>query len=89
MSGKQPDPLGLSLSKALCQACVLALFAIAGPAAAEPPLSLPLLDQIVVRKGERVMELYAGGRLVHTIAGIQLGDVPVGPKRFQGDERTP
>jgi murein L,D-transpeptidase YafK len=77
------------LSKALRQACVLALFAIAGPAAAEPPLSLPLLDQVVVRKGERVMELYAGGRLVHTIAGIQLGDVPVGPKRFQGDERTP
>src|SRR5262245_54448945 len=35
------------------------------------------------------MWLYSGGRLVHTITGLQLGDAPVGHKRFQGDEKTP
>ena len=35
------------------------------------------------------MELYAGGLLVRRIAHIQLGHDPVGPKRQQGDGRTP
>ena len=30
------------------------------------------------------MELYAENRLVHTIAGIQLGDAPVGPQALPG-----
>ncbi len=55
----------------------------------EPPLNLPQLDRIVVYKAARRMELFAGGRLVHTIGGIQLGDEPVGHKQFEGDERTP
>lgn len=55
----------------------------------EVPLELPQLDRIVVHKAERRMELYAGGRRVHTIAGIQLGDAPVGHKQFEGDEKTP
>jgi murein L,D-transpeptidase YafK len=79
----------LSLSKHARKACALVVLLLAGPAVAEPPLTFPTLDQIVVRKAARAMDLYAGGQLVHTIEGIQLGDVPVGPKRFQGDERTP
>lgn len=82
-------PLMLSLSKHVRQAFVLVCLLATGAAQAELPLRLPQIDQIVVRKGERVMELYVGGRLVHTIEGIQLGDAPVGHKRFQGDERTP
>jgi murein L,D-transpeptidase YafK len=35
------------------------------------------------------MDLYGGGQRLHTITGIQLGDAPVGHKRFEGDERTP
>lgn len=70
--------------RALSLAAFLA--ASASVSSAEP---LPLIDHIVVRKAERVMELYAGGQLVRTIAGIQLGGVPVGAKRFQGDKRTP
>ena len=66
----------------------LCLMLAAGAVRADIP-ELPLIDQIVVRKADRVMELYAEGRHVHTIAGIQLGDAPVGHKRFQGDERTP
>jgi murein L,D-transpeptidase YafK len=55
----------------------------------EPPLQLPPIERIVVHKGERRMELYAGGRLVHVLSGIQLGDAPVGHKQFEGDEKTP
>jgi murein L,D-transpeptidase YafK len=84
-----PNPLRLSLSKPVRKAAILGALFTAGPVVAEPPLVLPVIDQIVVRKAQRVMELYVKGRLVHTIAGIQLGDAPVGPKRFEGDERTP
>ncbi len=66
----------------------LLLFAV-GAAPAQAPPALPDIDLIRVRKAARIMELYAGDRLVHTIAHIQLGDQPVGPKRFEGDERTP
>ncbi len=67
----------------------LGLMLAGGAARAEPPSQLPLVEHIVVRKAERVMELYAQGRLLYTIEGIQLGAAPVGPKRFQGDGRTP
>jgi murein L,D-transpeptidase YafK len=58
-------------------------------ARAEAPSQLPDIDYIRVEKAARTMALYSEGRLVHTIAGIQLGDEPTGPKRFEGDERTP
>jgi murein L,D-transpeptidase YafK len=67
---------------------IVMLGLLTGAASAEPPLRLPDADWIVVHKSARTLELYAEGRLVYTIAGIQLGD-PVGPKRFQGDRRTP
>ena len=62
-----------------------ALLLIAGPAAAQAPP----VDLVRVDKSERTLTLYAEGRPVRTITGIQLGDAPVGPKRFEGDERTP
>jgi murein L,D-transpeptidase YafK len=55
----------------------------------DPTLVLPEIERIVVYKAARRMELYAAGQLAHTITGIQLGDSPVGPKQFQGDEKTP
>lgn len=67
----------------------LGLLLLVGGASAQEPLRLPDIDYIRVEKSERTMALYSDGRLVHTIAGIQLGDEPVGPKRFEGDERTP
>lgn len=78
--------------KAFRLAPLMLLLAVgaAGPGVgAEEPIALPEIEHVVVRKADRVIELYAGGRLVHTIAGIQLGDAPVGHKRFQGDEKTP
>ena len=62
-----------------------ALILVAGPAAAQAPP----VDLVRVDKSERTLTLYAEGRPVRTITGIQLGDAPVGPKRFEGDERTP
>src|SRR5262245_43438519 len=67
----------------------LVLIIAAGAARAQAPLTLPEIDYIRVLKSARSMELYSGGQLAHTIEHIQLGDAPVGAKRFQGDERTP
>lgn len=69
-------------------AAVAALL-LTGGAQAELPLALPDIDHVVVEKARRTMRLYAQGRLVHTIQGLQLGDAPVGHKQFEGDEKTP
>ena len=66
-----------------------ALALLTGAARGEERLELPEIDHLVVRKAERTMELWSEGRLAHRIVRIQLGDAPSGPKRFQGDERTP
>ncbi|WP_454797582.1 L,D-transpeptidase family protein [Novosphingobium lindaniclasticum] len=60
-----------------------------GATDAEPAPPLPEIDLIRVRKAARLMELWSGDWLVHRIEHIQLGDEPTGPKRFEGDERTP
>lgn len=67
----------------------LLLLGATGSAAADKPLALPEIDLIRVDKSDRTMALYSGGQLVHVIEHIQLGGEPVGPKRFQGDQRTP
>ncbi|MBU3993125.1 MAG: L,D-transpeptidase family protein [Alphaproteobacteria bacterium] len=63
------------------------LLVLVGAAGADIPG--PEVDFVHVHKAARTLELYAGGRLVRRIEQIQLGDAPVGPKRFEGDERTP
>lgn len=68
---------------------LLMVLAGGGGAVADAPLALPPIDRVEVRKAERTLTLWSRGRAVHTIAGIQLGDQPAGPKRFEGDERTP
>lgn len=67
----------------------LLLLLATGDAAADEPLSLPGIDFIRVDKSERTLSLYSGGRIVHVIEQIQLGGEPEGPKRFEGDQRTP
>lgn len=59
------------------------------PSATESALDLPEIDLIQVHKSERTMVLFSGDKVVHVIEGIQLGDQPIGQKRFEGDERTP
>jgi len=61
------------------------LLLVAAPAAAQEAQ----VDLVRIDKSERTLTLFAEGRPVRTYTGIQLGDAPVGPKRFEGDERTP
>lgn len=63
--------------------------AVGAVSAQEVVFSLPPVDHITVDKSERSLELFSRGELVHRITGIQLGDTPIGHKRFEGDERTP
>ena len=64
----------------------MALLALSGSAAAQDAVDI---DLVRVDKSERTLTLYAHGQPVRRYTGIQLGDEPVGAKRFQGDERTP
>ena len=76
---------------ALRLAPLLLLFGVNGAgAAAEPSGSaVPVADYLLVEKAQRRLTLFAQGQPVGHIEGLQFGDNPAGPKRFQGDERTP
>ena len=75
-------------------AALLAIMAF-GPALDSSPVraqaagALPPIERLVVHKAARTMLAYAGGQVVHTFEHIQLGDAPIGPKQFRGDEKTP
>jgi murein L,D-transpeptidase YafK len=63
----------------------------AQPALAEPQWaldSLPHVDRVVVRKGERRLLLMHGGNVVRSYH-VALGLSPVGQKERSGDFRTP
>ncbi len=45
-------------------------------------------DSLVLVKSLRLLIVYAEGAAVRTYR-VALGEQPLGPKRFQGDERTP
>ena len=51
------------------------------------PVPQPV-ERIEVYKAKREMHLIREGKLVHRYT-ISLGDVPLGPKRKEGDEKTP
>jgi murein L,D-transpeptidase YafK len=48
----------------------------------------PVADFVLVDKSERTLTLFAAGQPYRRYSGIQLG-APEGPKRFEGDRRTP
>jgi murein L,D-transpeptidase YafK len=66
-----------------------ALLLLTGAATPAPPLSYPEVDHILVEKAARTMTLFGTDGSVTVIRNIQLGDAPVGPKQFEGDEKTP
>jgi murein L,D-transpeptidase YafK len=54
------------------------------------PLPVPSkVDFVLVDKSDRTLTLYGAGLPLKTYRGLQLGGAPVGPKHFEGDERTP
>lgn len=54
----------------------------------QPPQSLPTADRILVDKSERRLTLLRGGEPIKQYP-VALGSQPSGPKRQEGDERTP
>jgi murein L,D-transpeptidase YafK len=46
-------------------------------------------DHILVDKSDRLIILYRTGKEIMRYSGIKLGDVPLGHKHFEGDEKTP
>lgn len=73
----------------LAAAFGLSAMARADAPTAVGPAALPDVDHVRVLKSQRRMTLFSQGRPVHAIEGLQFGDEPIGPKRFEGDERTP
>lgn len=45
-------------------------------------------DKIVIVKSARTMTLLSGGKVLKTYK-VALGSVPIGPKRVEGDHKTP
>ncbi|MBN8501358.1 MAG: L,D-transpeptidase family protein [Sphingomonadales bacterium] len=67
----------------------LAALLLVGAATPAPPIVFPEVERILVAKAARTMTLFGVDGSVTVIERIQLGDEPVGPKQFEGDERTP
>jgi len=63
------------------------------PPAVTPPPSAPApletANLVRIRKAARTLEVWSGARRLMLVSGIQLGRDPIGPKRFEGDGRTP
>lgn len=60
----------------------------ASPASTRPLPPGTAADSLVLVKSLRLLILYVDGVAVRTYR-VALGQQPLGPKRFQGDERTP
>jgi len=54
-----------------------------------PPPAPRAVDLVLVDKAHRTLTLYGAGQPLKTYGGLQMGDAPLGPKHFEGDERTP
>jgi murein L,D-transpeptidase YafK len=69
----------------------LALIAVASPTNAReaPGLDGVVADFVLVDKSDRTLTVYADGKVLRVYSNVALGDMPVGHKEFQGDERTP
>lgn len=71
--------------------CVCAIIAALAGYYLMPSPKLPsgtIVDNLVVYKSKRKMEVYSGDRLVKTYV-IALGRSPVGHKEYEGDCKTP
>jgi murein L,D-transpeptidase YafK len=71
------------------------LAVVAGCAAPQaPPAYAPAVqpvqaDYVLVDKSDRTLTLFSHGIVIDRYSGLQFGGEPVGPKHFEGDERTP
>jgi murein L,D-transpeptidase YafK len=65
--------------------CVVALLLLAIPSQGKTALQA---DKILIVKSAHTMTLLSGGKMLKTYK-VALGGVPVGPKRVEGDHKTP
>ena len=72
-----------------CYTLSLVLFALLaiGPAPASSS-AIEMADRVVVHKSQRRLRLMRGDRVLREF-GVALGLTPTGPKRQEGDFRTP
>jgi murein L,D-transpeptidase YafK len=78
----RPTHRALSLFE-LC--CTFALILLAAPA---HTTEKPQADKILIVKSSRTMTLFSGEKVLRTYK-VALGTVPRGPKRIEGDHKTP
>ncbi|HEX4602846.1 MAG TPA: L,D-transpeptidase family protein [Candidatus Angelobacter sp.] len=71
-----------AISSFLCVSFLCASFLRASPA------NQPQADKIVIVKSARAMTLLSGGKVIKTYK-VALGGVSAGPKRVEGDHKTP
>jgi murein L,D-transpeptidase YafK len=67
---------------------IVALLALLGAAPAQSDPAALRADRLLVRKAERTLEVYFRDVRQKSYR-VALGSSPVGPKREQGDQRTP
>jgi murein L,D-transpeptidase YafK len=73
---------------ALVVAAASSVAACEGTSRLEPAPGEKLADRVVVVKSARTLTLYSNGQILKTYK-VALGGVPIGPKQFQGDHKTP
>jgi murein L,D-transpeptidase YafK len=69
------------------QLTIFLIFFISGLCCAAPATPIQA-DKIVILKSARSMILLSGGKVLKTYK-VALGSVPIGPKRVEGDHKTP
>jgi murein L,D-transpeptidase YafK len=70
-------------------AAAFPLLLLAVSATAQDSERPPLADFVLVDKSDRTLTLFAQGQVYRRYDGVQLGGAPHGPKRVEGDRRTP
>lgn len=65
------------------------LILLPGPVRATADTELEVASIRVEKAARRLLLLAPDGQPIRIFTGIQLGDESVGPKHFEGDERTP
>jgi murein L,D-transpeptidase YafK len=87
-SSDSPLRLGLQQQMPLAIVVLSLVAAGLGGCASRPELAPTQIDRVLVRKGERTLQLLQKGA-VYREYRISLGDQPLGHKLREGDERTP
>lgn len=68
--------------------CIFLFLLLLAAVSLASPAAKPLADKILIVKSTRTMTLYSGNKVLRTYK-VALGTVPVGPKRVEGDHKTP